>query len=331
MHAPRPLISVVCPAYDEEAVLAYFHERLGSVLTSLEDRYRFEILYVDDGSADGTLEVMRLLAAQDARVRYLSLSRNFGKEAAISAGFEEAKGDALVMLDTDLQHPPEVIERLLEQWRGGFDVVLTEREKTPYTSWWRNLAARSFASLLAASARDPQPATSDFMLLSRRAVDAVGRLRETHRFTRGLVRWIGYPTTSITFRVADRPAGASKFTMSRLLGLAGDGLFSFSRLPQRLITRGASFFFALTFFYIVLAPWCPPLKDISSEPALHVVIALLLLMTGVLLTAFGICAEYLCRILEQTKQRPIYLLKERGGMEAGVIPAKEASDGKRAA
>jgi glycosyltransferase involved in cell wall biosynthesis len=306
----KPLVSIVCPAYQEEAVLALFHVHLERVLRSLGDRFAFEVLYVDDGSSDGTLPILRTLAAGDPRVRYLSLSRNFGKEAALCAGFEHAAGDAVITLDTDLQHPPEVIGRLLEQWQGGFDVVLTERERMPYTSWWRGLAARTFARLLAAAARDPAPATSDFLLLSRRVVDAIGRLPEAHRFTRGLVRWVGFPSATVLFKVAERGAGVSKFTLARLFQLASDGFFSFSRLPLQLVVRGGMAFLGLAFIYAVLAPWWGPIRNLGPA-GLHIVTFLLLLGTGLCLSAVGVVGQYATRIFEQVKQRPLYLVKEQ--------------------
>jgi dolichol-phosphate mannosyltransferase len=321
----HPLVSVVCPAYQEEGALARFHEQLAGVLDHLPD-LDFEVLYIDDGSTDGTLAQMRRLALQDGRVRILSFSRNFGKEAALTAGLAHASGAAVITLDTDLQHPPEVIPLLLERWRAGHDVVLTERRDTPYASAWHRWLARGFHRLLRWLSDDKVSATSDYQLLSRRAVDALNRMHEAHRYMRGLVSWLGFPTATVQFEVARRAAGASKFTPRRLIELASDGVLSFSRLPLRLslllgalsLVLGATL--ALTLLLLVTT-------RANFDWKTHALAALGLVLGGCILCCLGILGEYVGRIYEQVKQRPIYLVKESFPSQAGQesLPLAQAS------
>ena len=190
---------------------------------------------MDDGSRDGTLPLLRRLARDDPRVRYCSFSRNFGHQAAITAGLERARGDVIVTLDSDLQHPPSLIPALLQKYKEGNDVVLTLREERPANSVLKRLSGRFFFHLMRLlSEREVRDAVSDYRLLSRKALDGLLRLGETHRYLRGMVNWLGFPTGSVPFRVAPREAGASKFTFGRLSGFAVDALLSFSKIPLRL-------------------------------------------------------------------------------------------------
>ncbi len=322
----KPLISVVCPAFHEEAVLPHFHDRLAAVLEGLESYYQFEVLYVDDGSADGTLERMRRLALGDHRVRYLSLSRNFGKEAALAAGLAHATGEAVITLDTDLQHPPDLIPEMLARWREGHDVVRTERLHMHQDSLSRRVTARLFHGLMRRLHGNREPATSDYQLLSRRVVDVLCRMPEAHRYVRGLVTWMGFPACVLPFQVASRAGGTSKFTTARLLSLAGDGVLSFSRLPLRLsLVAGLALFLlglldatGATLYLIVwgaLFPW-----------QLHVLVATELVLAGMVLSGLGIVGEYVGRIYEQVKQRPIYLLKEHSPLKAPLPRSGEAGE-----
>src|SRR5262245_56141368 len=234
MTARLPKLSIVCPAYEEEEGLPFFHAELCRVLGELKDEYTFEILYVDDGSRDGTLAVLRRLTAHDPRVRFLSLSRNFGHQAALTAGLDHATGDVTISMDSDLQHPPALIPQLLDKWKQGYDVVLTIREEDKRLGLGKRLTSKLFYRVIRMmSDTDIRPAGSDFRLLSRKAVDQLKQLRERHRFLRGMVQWLGLPTAEITFTPASRKAGQSKYTFRRMLRLAGDGMFSFSIAPLR--------------------------------------------------------------------------------------------------
>ncbi len=304
-------LSIVCPAYEEEEVLPKFHAALAAALAPLAADYDIEILYVDDGSRDGTLAVIRSLAAADPRVRYLSLSRNFGHQAALTAGLEHARGGAVVSLDSDLQHPPALIPELVARWRSGADVVLTIRGDDPRLGLFKRLTSRLFYRLLArCSDLDVRAAASDFRLLSRPALDALLRLRESHRYLRGMVQWLGFRVAEVPFRPEARGAGVSKYTLRRMVRFALDGLLSFSPLPVRLVVGGG---LAVTGLSWVLSTAAAVLLVPLAEPACR--LALVGLAAGhalaaCVLAAAGVLGEYAVRIYEQVKGRPVYVLKE---------------------
>jgi dolichol-phosphate mannosyltransferase len=310
MSTLQPLISIICPAYQEEAVLPRFHERLGQVLAGLEGTYRFEIIYIDDGSGDGTLAQMRRLAEHDSRVRYLSLSRNFGKEAALTAGLAHSTGEAVITLDTDLQHPPDLIAELLLRWRAGNDIVRTERKQMHQESLGRRLSAQLFHRLMQWLNDEREVATSDYQLLSRRVVDSLVRMPEAHRYIRGLVSWMGFPTCVVPFEVASRAGGTSKFTAGRLLALAGDGVLSFSRLPLRLSLLAGLVLLLLGLGEAVGVTLWGLLAGLPQRWELHALVTIELVLSGLVLCGLGVVGEYVGRIYEQVKGRPIYLLKE---------------------
>jgi dolichol-phosphate mannosyltransferase len=309
MNGPLPLVSIVCPAYLEEEGLPIFHEHLVGVLQSLENRFRFEIIYVDDGSSDRTLEVMQSLAARDPRVGFLSLSRNFGQQAALTAGLEHARGDAVISMDADLQHPPEIIPQLLAEWQAGFEVVITIRAEDDRLGWFKRFSSKVFYRLMKwFSDTEIRFAASDFRLLSRQALQGLLELQERHRFVRGLVQWIGFPIKEIGFRPNERCAGVTKYTLRRMLRLAGDGLFSFSRAPLRAPLWAGAVFIGLSLLHALLA--VVGLAQGAATPAWHYLLLIMTLGIGSLLFSLGIVGEYLGRIHEQVKGRPIYLLKE---------------------
>ncbi len=310
MTGKTPVISIICPAFQEEEVLPRFHERLAEVLTGLEKDYRAEVIYVDDGSSDGTLPQMRRLAERDSRVRYLSLSRNFGKEAALAAGLAHARGDAVITMDSDLQHPPDLIPKLIAAWRAGHDIVRTERLQMHRDSLGRRLSAWLFHGLMRRTNGDREIATSDYQLLSRHVVDALGEMPEAHRYLRGLVTWMGFPTTVVIFEVAPRAAGTSRFTTASLLALAGDGVLSFSRLPLRLALLVGLALFPLALIDLLGVVLWSLLATAPVHWGLHVLATLELVLAGFVLCGLGVVGEYVGRIYDQVKQRPIYLLKE---------------------
>ena len=319
-------LSIVCPAFNEEEVLPHFHAELRAVLAGLEEEHDVEIIYVDDGSSDRTLAILRVLAGSDPRVRYLSLSRNFGPQAALTAGMEHARGDVLISLDSDLQHPPSLIPTLLQKWKEGHDVVLTEREDDPYQPWLRRVTSRGFFRVMKAmSERQVQVAASDYRLLSRKAVDALLQLRETHRFLRGMVDWLGFKSAVVRFKVAPRGGGASKFTMPKLASLSLDAMLSFSKVPGRLplyagllVLLGGAFFGA----FGLLAALC----GAGWQPGWIAVLTSLHLIGGAILCSLGLLGEYLGRVYEQVKGRPLYLIKETSPqMATAVLPRDKAT------
>jgi dolichol-phosphate mannosyltransferase len=316
MTAKRRL-SIVCPAYEEEEVLPRFHAELSTVLAGLEREYEIEILYVDDGSRDGTLTYLRSLAAADPRVRYLSLSRNFGHQAALTAGLEHATGEVIISLDSDLQHPPELIPKLLEKWKEGNDVVLTLREDDPRLSRFKRLTSRSFYHMMRyLSDTEVRMAASDFRLMTRKAVNALLQLPETHRFLRGMVNWLGFPTAAIPYMPASRAGGVSKYTLRRMANFAADAMLSFSKTPLRLSLLAGMLFLVLGMFFTVVAAaelLFTPADLLNSATVLSAVF----IVGGCTLCALGVVGEYVGRIYDQVKGRPIYVLKESSFNEAG--------------
>lgn len=315
MPRERPLVSVVSPAFEEEQSLPAFHAALTESLNALHDELAVEIIYVDDGSCDRTFEVIEGISRTDHRVRGLALSRNFGHQAALTAGLEHARGDAVVMLDSDLQHPPALIPVLVQHWRAGFDVVQTIRADDARLSWIKRATSAAFYKLLGRfSDLEVRPAASDFRLLSRRALDSLLRLNESHRYLRGMVQWLGFRSIEVPFAPNERHAGVSKYTFRKMLRLAFDGLYSFSRAPIRMAI--AVGLVATAFSLAASLGWA-----FSSRLGLWP-IAALVAAHGVAAAAFasvGAVGEYLGRIYEQGKQRPHYLIKADTAADAGHV------------
>jgi dolichol-phosphate mannosyltransferase len=306
----RPLLSIVAPAFNEEASLPAFHEALNRFLVTVQDEFDIEIVYVDDGSDDATPVHLTRLALNDPHVRFLRLSRNFGHQAALTAGLEHARGDVVVSLDADLQHPPAVIRELLARWRDGHDVVVTLREDHRSVGARKKLTSRLFYMAMRwCSGMDVRPAAADFRLLSRRALDVLLRMPERHRFLRGMVHWLGFPTAEVRFTAPPRFAGRSKYTLVRMIRLARDGLLSFSRVPLHaaLLLAGAML---LVSFLGTTITWvlCRPMGPLGW--------LLLALVGGMHLAGAGVWvalvafSEYLARIHEQVLGRPLYVVRE---------------------
>jgi glycosyltransferase involved in cell wall biosynthesis len=309
MAAKRPLVSIVCPAFNEELALPRFHRVLVDVLAALEAEFRFEMIYVNDGSRDGTLDLLQSLAERDPRVRWLSLSRNFGHQAALTAGMEHARGAAVITLDSDLQHPPELIVDLLRKWREGFDVVLTVRDADPTLSAFKRWTSDGYYHLLRwlSDVRIPI-AAADFRLLSRKALDALVQMREVHRFLRGMVDWLGFRTAEVRYTPGQRAAGASHYSLRKMLHLAGDGIFAFSLTPLRWLTGAGLAVLGVG----ALAPiglWAAALAGVDvGPPLLSLLLVVVLLLGGGILAGLGLVGEYVGRTFEQVKGRPVYVL-----------------------
>ena len=305
------LITVVIPVFNEQQVLAEFHRRLAAVLAGLKSAdYDAEILYVNDGSNDATLDLLQDLHQTDDRVAVLDLSRNFGKEIALTAGLDHARGDAVVVIDADLQDPPELIPQLLARWRDGFDVVYAQRQERRGETRFKKLTAALFYRLMQrlGPVHIP-PDTGDYRLLSRRAVAALRQLREQHRFMKGLFTWIGYPQTAVTYRREPRHAGVSKWNYWRLWNLALEGITSFTVAPLKAATYlGLSTALgAFVYGLVIIGKTLHYGVDLPGYASLMVVI---LFLGGVQLVAIGIIGEYLGRMFNETKQRPLYFLND---------------------
>lgn len=306
---PRPEVSLVIPIYNEEEVLPRLDERLEVLLTKIDATC--EVVFVDDGSKDESLALLRTMVTREPRYRVVSFSRNFGHQRAITAGMDASRGKAVVVMDADLQDPPEVIVEMLAKWREGYDVVYGKRRSREGETFFKLITARIFYRLFAAMIPIEVPLdTGDFRLMSRRVVITLRELRETHRFVRGLVSWIGFKQTAVEYDRAARVAGETKYPLRKMIAFAFDGILSFSILPLRLATYlgvlvgGASVLYAMTaiiahsFFNATVAGWTTTVVLVSF------LFSVQLLVTGVL-------GEYVGRIYEEVKARPLYVVGER--------------------
>lgn len=299
-------LAVVAPAYNEQEVLGEFHRRLTAVLDAID--VACEVVYVNDGSDDASLALMQALRANDDRVTIIDLSRNFGKEIAMTAGLDHARGDAVIVIDADLQDPPELIPQLIEQWQAGFDVVYAKRAARDGESIVKKATAAMFYRVIRRVSRVQIPEdTGDFRLLSRRAVEALKQLREHHRFMKGLFAWIGFRQKAVLYRRDPRHAGKGKFNYWRLWNFALEGITSFTIAPLKLATYVGivvallSFVAAAWIVYKTLAFGDP----VQGYPSLMVAV---LMMGGMQLLFIGVMGEYLGRLFNESKARPLYFL-----------------------
>ena len=301
-------LTVVVPAYNEGESLREFHARLVAVLDQLD--LASDVLYVDDGSGDDTYAVMESLRAGDARVATLKLSRNFGKELALTAGLDHVDADAVVVIDADLQDPPELIPEFVRWWREGYDVVYGTRSTRAGESRLKKFTSAAFYRVMERLSSTPVPRdTGDFRLLSRRAIDALKRLRESQRFMKGLFAWLGYRQKAVIYERDARFAGSSKFNYWRLWNFALEGITSFSGAPLKVATYVGVFTALLAFVFalFVLGKALIYGDAVRGYPTLMLVV---LFLGGVQLMALGMIGEYLGRLYMEVKQRPLYLIDE---------------------
>ncbi|HEX8102840.1 MAG TPA: glycosyltransferase family 2 protein [Solirubrobacteraceae bacterium] len=307
------LLSVVAPMLDEEDVAGAFCERVTAVLDGLP----FELVVVDDGSRDRTPAVLDAIAARDPRVRVLHLSRPFGHQQALSAGLDHARGDAVVLIDGDLQDPPEVIPALLERWREGADVVVAKRRIREGETRFKLLTARGFYALMRRLTQVPlEPNAGDFRLLDGRVVAALTEMREANRFLRGMTSWVGFTTTVVEYDREARHAGATKFGLRRMMRFAWDGVTSFSHVPLQIATL-LGLAFALIAFALL------PLTVIARyagiyERGVPSIMFVVLLIGGIQLMTLGVIGEYVGRIYDEVKRRPLYIVERETGQGAAV-------------
>jgi dolichol-phosphate mannosyltransferase len=323
MRPRNALYSVVLPVHNEAGNLRLLHERLTPVLQGLGDRY--EMVFVDDGSSDGSLDVIRELATGDEHVRYVSFSRNFGHEAASTAGIDRAEGDAVVLMDADLQDPPEVVPELVEKWREGYDIVCGRRLSREGESAFKRATASVFYRLLNWLSDHPVPVdTGDFRLMDRTVVQSMRQCRERTRFIRGLVSWQSYKQTAVRYERPARHAGETKYNAWRLLKLSADAIAEFSIVPLRisawlgLATTGATALVALGMLIAVAARRAP-----SGFAWLAVAVFFL---GGVQMLLMGVLGEYVGKIYREVQARPIYVVREEKPMrDAGCEMGAESS------
>lgn len=306
------MITILIPCFNEEDGLDILYERLQNIISKL-DRYEFQILLVNDGSRDNTLAKMKELHAKDSKVSYLSLSRNFGKENAMLAGLDYAEGDAVILMDADLQDPPELIPQMLEEWEKGYDDVYARRLSRTGETWIKKTTAYWYYRILQKFADIDIPAdVGDFRLLDRQAADALCSLREKQRYTKGLFSWIGYNKKELLFERDPRAVGSSKMNFLKLLGLAIDGITSFSVAPLRLASILGVLISTVAFVYLLFVVIKTLLygDPVAGYPSM---ISIILFMGGIQLVVLGIIGEYVGRIFYEAKGRPDYLVSEYNG------------------
>jgi glycosyltransferase involved in cell wall biosynthesis len=309
-HRISPEYSVVVPAFNEEDVIGVCHAELRGVMDKTGRPY--ELIFVNDGSTDRTLSILRTIAGHDRRVKVIDLSRNFGHQAAISAGLDRTRGRAVIIIDADLQDPPAVIPEMIAQWKLGFEVVYGRRVKRENESVFKRLSAWLFYRFLRALSGVPIPADAgDFRLLDRKVRNALVSMPERHRFLRGLVSWTGFRQTAVAYRRRKRRAGKSKYPLWKMVGFALDGVTSLSRRPLRLATLLGLLISAAGFVYLAYS-LLRFLTGRAVEGWMSLV-ALLIIFNGALFLLVGILGEYVGRIYDEVKARPLYLVSETIG------------------
>lgn len=302
-------ISIVIPCYNEEEVLSETIKRLNLFCESLQD-LQVELIFVDDGSKDRTREILKNFSEKDNRVRVIGFSRNFGHQIAVTAGIDAANGDAVVLIDADLQDPPEVVHEMIDKWRAGYDVVYGTRTDRPGESPFKLATARGFYRLLNKLSDVPIPLdTGDFRLMSRPVVETLKAMPERDRFVRGMVSWVGFKQISLPYKRSERFAGVSKYPLRKMLRFATDGIMSFSTKPLQLSVGLGMACAILSFFGIGYALFLRIFTNIWVEGWTALMIAILFI-GGVQLISVGILGEYVGRIYSEIKGRPLYVVSE---------------------
>lgn len=303
--------SVIIPVYNEELVIEESYRRLTAVMESTNGEY--ELIFINDGSRDGTPELLNALSQRDARVKVLHFSRNFGHQTAVSAGMDYAGGQAVVIIDADLQDPPEVILEMIEKWQQGYDVVYGQRLKRKGETWFKKVTAKAFYRFLNHMTTVDIPVdTGDFRLIDRKVCDVMKGLTERNRYIRGLVSWAGFKQTAVEYVREERFAGETKYPLKKMVKLAVDATLSFSYKPLRLagfVGIGLSF---ASFLYLVVII-CQKLFTNTTIPGWASLIAVMLFFNGVSLMLQSVTGEYVGRIYEETKNRPLYIISEKKG------------------
>ena len=314
-------VTILIPTYNEQAVLAPLYKRL-TALANNNKKYNFEFLFINDGSTDNTLSIIKNYAKTDTRISYVNLSRNFGKEPAMLAGFDYTTGDATVIIDADLQDPPELIPKMISYWEDGYDDVYAKRRSREGESWFKKKSSSIFYKLLQKSTNvDIQVDTGDFRLLDKRAINALREIRESQRYTKGMFSWIGFKKKEITYDRDPRAAGETKWNYPKLVNLAIDGITSFTTAPLRIASFAGMIISLIAFFFIIVIIFKTtffgdPVAGWSST------MAVILFLGGVQLLSIGIIGEYVGRIFNEVKNRPVYFVEEYHG---GKKPVKKSS------
>lgn len=302
-------ITILIPAYNEEEVLPQLMERLNKVTRSIP-QYAFEYLFINDGSSDQTLEILKKQKIQDSRIRYMDLSRNFGKETAMLAGFDNARGDAVIILDADLQQPPETIPEMIQWWEQGYEDVYAIRKKRDGETRRKEWTSKIFYKVIdKMSPTKVYPQAGDFRLLDRKCIDALKQIRENERYTKGMYGWIGFKKKEIQYVADERAAGVTKWSWSNLFKLAMDGITSYSTVPLKIWSYIGFFISFIAFLFLAFEIGKTFLfgTDVAGYPTL---LAAILFLGGIQLISLGVIGEYLGRVFVETKRRPPYFIRE---------------------
>ncbi len=305
-------ISIIIPAYNEEESLPFLYERLEKLMNEIRN-YEFEVLFVNDGSKDKTIQLIKELRKKDERICYVDFSRNFGKEIAMLAGLDYAKGDSVIFMDADLQDPPELIPELIKYWEEGYDDVYARRKTREGETWLKKFTSKMYYKVLQSLTRVPiQKDTGDFRLLDRRCVNALKKLRESQRCSKSMFSWIGYNKKEVLYDRDPRIAGKTKWNYRKLIDLAIDGITSFTTSPLRVSTYlSIPTFILLGVYFIYVIIKC--ITQSVAIQAFQAIILLILFFSGIQIMLFGIVGEYLGRIFNETKNRPLYFVNEYNG------------------
>ena len=306
----KNLISIVVPCFNEQEVLRQTYERLHAVDIPGCDK---ELVFVDDGSRDKTLDILKQIASEDDEVRVISFSRNFGHQPAVTAGTAEAKGDAVVIIDADLQDPPELIPDMVELWRRGYDIVYGKRTKRHGETFMKKFTAWGYYRFLGMMGGDYIPRdTGDFRLIDRKVADMLGEMKEHNRFLRGMTAWAGFSSIPLEYVRDERAAGETKYTLKKMFKLAGDGITAFSSKPLKLPMMLGAVTCILALVYLILSII---LTATGTWPYMHIIFSLLFLLVGGLFVSLGIMGLYISRIYDEAKDRPHYIVRERYGFK----------------
>ncbi len=315
MNSDRTVYSVIVPLYNEEAVVQDSYKRIREVMDTTGESY--EIIFVNDGSRDSTYEKVREILKNDKNVRLISFSRNFGHQSAITAGMDHCTGQAVIVIDADLQDPPEVMLKMIEKWKEGYEVVYGKRIKRKGETLFKKATAKIFYRILSKTTDVEIPIdTGDFRLIDRKVCDALKAMPERNRYVRGLISWLGFRQTGVEFVREKRLAGETKYSMKKMFKLAWDGITAFSNAPLKLATYIGVSISAVSFLYLLVVI-CQKLFTDTTVQGWASLVAISLFFNGVILIVLGIIGEYIRRIYDEAKGRPIYIISEKIGFDEG--------------
>lgn len=304
----KPTYSIIVPMYNEQDVIVMTYEQLTLTMKKLNEPY--QLIFVNDGSRDETAIIVKQLALKDSAIKLVNFSRNFGHQIAITAGIEHAEGDAIIIIDADLQDPPHVMLQMIEKWKEGYEVVYGKRLSREGETWFKKFTAKWFYRILRKLTNVDIPTdTGDFRLIDRKVADVLTQLNEKHRFVRGLVSWVGFKQTSVEFVREERAAGVTKYPLKRMLKFALDGITSFSYKPLRIATYIGFAVSLFSFIYLIYIVFEHLFTD-NTVPGWTSLIGISLLFNGIILLLLGVIGEYIGRIYEESKNRPLYIIQE---------------------